>query len=246
MKTRRIIKRISLLLAALLICALLPFQARAALADWYDYTGDGAVDSSDAIYLLRHVLFPADFPLEVNADLDRDGVCDSADAIYLLRHVLFPADFPLCDHDESMRITDSAPDPDHDGVWHTECMECGAVLRTGTIERIAENGEYTSKDDVALYLHVYGKLPGNFITKAQAKALGWKSGDLWKYAPGKSLGGDVFENREGLLPDKEGRVWYECDIDYQGGARNSKRIVWSNDGLIYYSSDHYASFTQLY
>ena len=94
MKLRRTLKRITLLLAALLICALLPFQARAALADWYDYTGDGAVDSSDAIYLLRHVLFPADFPLEVNADPDGDGSVDSSDAIYLLRHALFGESYP--------------------------------------------------------------------------------------------------------------------------------------------------------
>ena len=122
----------------------------------------------------------------------------------------------------------------------------GQTSATDSAASIAEDGSYTSKDDVALYIHTYGRLPGNFITKDQAEALGWESGSLRDYAPGKSIGGDVFGNREGLLPKKSGRVWYECDIDYDGGKRNAKRIVFSNDGLIYYTEDHYESFTQLY
>lgn len=113
---------------------------------------------------------------------------------------------------------------------------------------IDENGEYTSKDDVALYIHTYSHLPSNFITKNEAKDLGWQSseGNLWDIAPGMSVGGDRFGNREGLLPDAEGRKWYECDINFSGGFRGAERIVYSNDGLIYYTSDHYESFTQLY
>lgn len=106
------------------------------------------------------------------------------------------------------------------------------------------NGEYTSKEDVALYLHIYGHLPSNFITKKQAQKLGWEGGDLWRYAEGKSIGGDRFGNYEGLLP--EDRDYRECDIDYHGGKRNAKRIVFSEDGFIYYTDDHYESFTQLY
>ena len=105
-------------------------------------------------------------------------------------------------------------------------------------------GSYTSKRDVAEFLHVYGQLPGNFITKAEAQALGWPGGDLSKYAPGKSIGGDRFGNYEGALPtDKKYR---ECDIDYKGGKRGAKRIVYSEDGYIYYTEDHYESFEQLY
>lgn len=113
---------------------------------------------------------------------------------------------------------------------------------------INEQGEYTSKEEVSLYLHEYSKLPSNFITKSEAKALGWdsKKGNLWDVANGKSIGGDKFGNREGILPKAQGRQWYECDIDYQGGFRNEKRIVFSNDGLIYYTKDHYKSFEQLY
>ncbi len=108
------------------------------------------------------------------------------------------------------------------------------------------DGSYTTKDDVALYLHLYGCLPKNFITKSEAKTYGWKSGSLEKYAPGKCLGGDRFYNKEGLLPD--GHTYYECDIDTLGSykSRGAKRIVYSDDGLIYYTDDHYASFTLLY
>ena len=109
------------------------------------------------------------------------------------------------------------------------------------------DGTYTSKDDVALYIHLYGRLPSNFITKSQARKLGWKSGSLERYAPGKCIGGDTFQNREGLLPKKSGRTYKECDIDTLGkSSRGAKRIVFSNDGLIYYTNDHYEHFTLLY
>ena len=112
---------------------------------------------------------------------------------------------------------------------------------------IDEDGIYTAKDDVALYLHVYGHLPSNFITKKEAQKLGWTGGDLRPYAPGKCIGGDYFGNYEKLLPTKKGRSYYECDIDtLNRRSRGSKRIIWSNDGLIYYTDDHYESFTLLY
>jgi len=116
------------------------------------------------------------------------------------------------------------------------------------LDVLAENGSYTSMEDVADYIHVFGKLPPNFITKNQARDLGWESseGNLWEVAPGKSIGGDRFGNYEGLLPEAEGRTWTECDIGYEGGYRDDRRIVFSNDGLIYYTDDHYESFTQLY
>jgi hypothetical protein len=113
---------------------------------------------------------------------------------------------------------------------------------------VSEEGEYTSKEEVALYIHLYNHLPGNYITKKEAQDLGWDSskGNLNTVAPGKSIGGDKFGNREELLPKKEGRVYYECDIDYKKGSRNAKRIVFSNDGLIYYTEDHYETYELLY
>lgn len=113
---------------------------------------------------------------------------------------------------------------------------------------ISEDGIYTAKEEVAEYLYLYGHLPSNFITKNEAKKLGWVSseGNLDEVAPGMSIGGDYFGNYEGLLPEADDRDYYECDIDFDGTYRNAKRIVYSNDGLIYYTEDHYESFELLY
>lgn len=112
---------------------------------------------------------------------------------------------------------------------------------------IEEDGTYTTKEDVARYIHTYGHLPDNFITKKQAQALGWEGGSLEPYAPGKCIGGSRFGNYEGTLPEKDGRTYTECDIDTLGAEkRGGKRIVFSNDGLIYYTEDHYETFELLY
>jgi guanyl-specific ribonuclease Sa len=118
---------------------------------------------------------------------------------------------------------------------------------TEAASAIDENGSYTSKEDVALYLDTYGRLPDNFITKNEARELGWEGGGLESFAPGKCIGGDRFGNYEGLLPKADGRKYTECDIDTLGkDSRGAKRIVFSNDGLIYYTEDHYESFELLY
>lgn len=126
----------------------------------------------------------------------------------------------------------------------TRASERGTEAGAG----IREDGSYTSRDEVALYLHTYGKLPKNFISKKDAEEQGFRfgEGDFGEAFPGMSVGGSRFGNYEGQLPEKSGRRYYECDIDYQGGRRNAKRLVYSNDGLIFYTDDHYKSFTQLY
>lgn len=112
---------------------------------------------------------------------------------------------------------------------------------------IDKDGVYTTKDDVALYIYTYGELPQNFITKKEAQALGWTGGSLEPYAPGCCIGGSYFGNYEGNLPAKDGREYTECDIDTLGqSSRGAKRIVFSNDGLIYYTEDHYNTFELLY
>ena len=129
----------------------------------------------------------------------------------------------------------------------TGVSEATAADNASVEEALPEDGTYTSKEDVALYIHIYGKLPSNFITKKEAKKLGWPGGSLENYAPGKSIGGDYFGNYEGLLPTKKGRKYYECDIDTLGKSkRGAKRIIFSNDGLIFYTEDHYESFDLLY
>lgn len=120
--------------------------------------------------------------------------------------------------------------------------------QTDTPLEITEDGQYTAKEEVAEYVHRFGHLPDNFISKTKARKLGWdnKEGNLWDVAPGKSIGGSQFKNYDGALPDKPGRTWTECDIDYQGGYREAKRLIFSNDGLVYYTEDHYKTFEQIY
>ena len=121
------------------------------------------------------------------------------------------------------------------------------VEETSADPVLDEYGSYTSKEDVALYIYTYGCLPQNFITKDQARQAGWNGGSLEPYCPGMCIGGDSFGNREGLLPKAQGRSWTECDINTLGAdSRGAERIVFSNDGLIYYTGDHYESFTLLY
>lgn len=108
-----------------------------------------------------------------------------------------------------------------------------------------EDGWYSTMEEVAVYLTLYEKLPDNFISKYDAEELGWdnRKGNLDKVAPGCSIGGNRFGNYEELLPEAKGRKYTECDINYDGGYRNGERIVFSNDGLIFYTSDHYQTFT---
>lgn len=115
-------------------------------------------------------------------------------------------------------------------------------------EIIVIEGEwYQDKEHVAEYLRQFKMLPENYITKKDAQALGWVSswGNLWEVAPGMSIGGDRFGNYEELLPVKKGRQYFECDIDFEGEYRNAKRIIFSNDGLIFYTEDHYETFEEI-
>jgi hypothetical protein len=102
-------------------------------------------------------------------------------------------------------------------------------------------------ESVKRYIQEHGKLPDNFITKNEAKKLGWDSskGNLSEVAPGKSIGGDRFYDREKRLPYKKGRTWHEADMNYHSGRRGSDRLLFSNDGLFYKTTDHYRTFTEV-
>ena len=115
-------------------------------------------------------------------------------------------------------------------------------------EASIENNTFNTPEEVAAYIHTYQELPDNYITKSTAVSMGWQSdkGNLWVVADHMSIGGDTFGNREGLLPSASGRTWKECDVNYKGGYRGAERLVYSNDGLIYYTKDHYSTFTKLY
>ena len=123
-----------------------------------------------------------------------------------------------------------------------------APTRTAAVSAtVVKDGEYTSKDDVALYIRTYkGALPRNFITKKEARALGWTGGPLEPFAPGKSIGGDRFGNYERRLPALNGGFYKECDIDTKGRPRGAKRLVFTSKGQrIYYTEDHYRTFKEL-
>ena len=108
---------------------------------------------------------------------------------------------------------------------------------------VTEDGHYDGKYEVAAYLILFGHLPENYLTKEEAEALGWSGGSVEKVAPGYCIGGDWYGNYEGALPKKKGRTYAECDIDtldYKN--RGSRRLIYSNDGLIYYTGDHYKTF----
>ncbi len=112
---------------------------------------------------------------------------------------------------------------------------------------VIQGEAYSDKEHVAAYLREFGELPPNYITKKEAQALGWVSslGNLWEVAPGMSIGGDRFGNYEGQLPTEKGRKYFECDIDFDGTFRNAKRIIFSSDGLIFYTEDHYKTFEEI-
>ena len=118
---------------------------------------------------------------------------------------------------------------------------------------LRKDGSYTSKVEVALYIHTYGRVPSNYISKTKARNAGWDSskGNLWDVLPGMSIGGGGYMNEQWddgpLLPETpEGRDWRECDINYQGGYRGAERLVYSDDGLVFYTGDHYETFERLY
>lgn len=136
----------------------------------------------------------------------------------------------------------------------TQDLEDRDIIDLEKIE-VEENGTYMSKEEVAAYIHKYNKLPSNFITEEEAKALGWvsKEGNLSEVAPGKSVGGEVVrsghyvsQSVDKKVGKKEGRIYYMCDINYTGGFRGAERLIYSNDGVICYTPDHYETFEVLY
>ncbi len=138
----------------------------------------------------------------------------------------------------------SNQDPDgNEAQGNRSDVKSGAGNQT-----VDEDGWYTSKEEVALYIHLYERLPENYVTKKEAEEAGWHGGNVERYTgEGTAIGGSRFGNREGLLPEEQGRTYTECDIDTPGSnSRGAKRIVFSNDGLIYYTDDHYESFELLY
>ena len=115
------------------------------------------------------------------------------------------------------------------------------------LNEVEEDGEYNNYLDVVAYIYYFHKLPSNYLTKSQAKSLGWKgSGNVWvnDKLQGKNIGGDTFNNREQILPITNSNTYIEVDVNNNGGSRGSNRIVYNRYTFdIYFTNDHYASFT---
>lgn len=145
---------------------------------------------------------------------------------------------------ESTPVTETEEEETEPSETPSEPSETAVPTESRSIDR---NGSYTTAEDVALYIYTYGELPSNFMTKNEARDLGWDGGSLEPYAPGMCIGGDWYGNYEGMLPETNGREYHECDINTLGASsRGAERIVFSNDGLIYYTPDHYETFTLMY
>ena len=128
----------------------------------------------------------------------------------------------------------------------TESPEPAELIEEAAPELPDRDGYYYDAEGVVLYLDAYGELPGNYITKAEARALGWEGGSVERYREGAAIGGDSFGNREGLLPRADGRSYTECDLNTLGeSSRGAERLIFSNDGLYFYTGDHYEHFTEL-
>jgi len=172
------------------------------------------------------------------------GVIDEETAVQLAEQVLVAA----LQNAQNQQGEPTAA-PQHTAAPKQETAADNGSEASASVPDTVTYGEwYDTPYEVAEYLHLYGELPPNYLSKNEAKELGWDNsrGNLWDVAPGMSIGGDYFGNYEGSLPEKKGRRYTECDVNYDGGYRGAERIVFSNDGLIYYTDDHYESFTLLY
>lgn len=142
------------------------------------------------------------------------------------------------------KIFSAIQPPQIETMTHRNCrcrLEPMVALMAGTVAEAGING-------VDFYVFMNGHLPENYLTQDEAQALGWERwrGNLAECLPGAVIGGEVYENRDGRLPDSSGRIWYEADFDYDGGYRNHRRIVFSNDGLMFVTFDHYETFLEVY
>ena len=162
------------------------------------------------------------------------------------------ADLPTLSPEDGGREKNQAPSNADQSVGQAEGNQAEGNQSGGKSDEgnrtVDEDGWYTSKEEVALYIHLYERLPDNYVTKDEAESAGWSGGNVERYTgEGTAIGGSYFGNREGLLPKAQGRSYTECDIGTVGeNSRGSKRIVFSNDGLVYYTEDHYESFELLY
>ena len=126
---------------------------------------------------------------------------------------------------------------------HPNCKCVYVSMRTKLVGTATDLGI----DGADMFIADYGYLPDYYISKKLAQKSGWQNwkGNLDEVLPNKMIGGDIYKNKDGKLPDAPGRVWYEADINYEKGYRNRERVLYSNDGLIFATYDHYQTFYEI-
>lgn len=171
---------------------------------------------------------------------------DSTDATYIPRD---DEETRPREEQDSGHVATTAPETEPATEPETEPeTQAPTTKPTEPLGALDPNGTYDSKEDVALFIVLYGRLPNNYYTKSQAKRLfGWSGGSLDTYEPGACIGGDRFYNNEGNDDLAKGHTYYECDIGTIGSKyRGAQRLVFTYDGLVYYTHNHYDSFILLY
>ena len=138
--------------------------------------------------------------------------------------------------------------PAQEGVDPDDVYVYGEPVGVPSSVTVKKGGEYTSMEEVALYIHTYGTVPPNFVSKTKARNAGWEAseGNLWEVLPGMSIGGGGWHNDEEVMPGEYYDQWYECDINYAGGYRGAERLVYSDNGMIFYTPDHYESYCRIF
>ena len=158
------------------------------------------------------------------------------------RAIITPGTCAYCFSMNGRILSESDPRVDSIPV-HPNCkcyIETLKAILAGTATSAGVNG-------VDLYVALYGALPSYYISEAEAAALGWKKwlGNLAEVLPGRGIGGKIYKNRDRRLPDVPGRIWHEADFDYERGFRNDRRLLYSNDGLLFVTYDHYTTFYEV-
>ena len=203
---------------------------------------------------------------ETSADANMESAVDAGEEVSIDDKEVFADDLMPLDEEELAELENPeagddafsvADEPEVDSEEYEVDFEDEEDVSAGTMDledgystgiEVEEDGTYTSKEEVAAYIYQFAHLPSNYITKKEAQELGWKSteGSLDGAAPGKCIGGDKYSNYDKMLPEEEGRTYYECDVNCEGGDRGEERLIYSDDGLIFYTGDNYNTFEQVY
>ena len=191
---------------------------------------------------ITKIYYYLDFENTIKGKLDSFTPLTSTSENY--KHWKSELDFRTCQHCKELngKIFGMNEAPSTSPPLHYNCR-CDIVpmdsIKAGNATKDGRNGaDYRLKN--------FQKLPEYYITLSEAIKHGWQNGKSpAKYFPNKMIAGGIYKNQNHHLPDAPNRIWYEADINYYEGKRNRHRILWSNDGLIFVTYDHYQTFYEI-